>query len=365
MATLSTATIGNIFDVLKFKLPNGSAVDSVVNAMAERDDFSRFVPAFPANNGLTHNGLRTITLPTGYVVDVGGSWKASKTIHEPFVEGLMTVRSAYEAPTDTFQQEKKEVGMKLLRANRTAHVMGLNQAVGNAILGGGDDNKGTTPSANQSKLIGLMDRDPYMTYDNKFTFNVGGSGTNLRSCWMMKPGVDTVHTLYNPNHPTLGIEEVYKGELRKDNLGTGTDEHNYYICYEYLITKGIAIRDQRGLKRICNVACGPTDLPGNALIEQILYASIINAPTGGELTVTEANGVVTDMPSPWILLCDEWLYAKMVVEANNKLVAHSNFSTDNIYKTRLPMIGPDIIIARWDALNKIIGAGEAAVSASS
>ena len=127
MATLNTVTTGNIFDVLKMKLPNGSAVDSVVNALAERDDFSRFVPAFPANNGLSHHGVRTVTLPTGYIVDVGGSWKPSKSVHEPFVEGLMTTRSSYEAPRDTFTQEKKEVGQKLLQANRTAHAMGLNQ----------------------------------------------------------------------------------------------------------------------------------------------------------------------------------------------------------------------------------------------
>ncbi len=362
MATLSTVTTGNIFDVLKMKLPNGSAVDSVVNALAEQDDFSRFVPAFPANNGLTHRGVRTITLPTGYIVNVGGSWKPSKAIHEPFVEGLMTTRSSYEAPRDTFTQEKKEVGQALLRANRNSHVMGLNQACSKAILGGGDDNRGETPNVKADGIIGLMDRDPYLTHDSKFTFSVGGDNTNLRSCWLIKPGIDTVHTLYNPNHPTLGIEEEYMGVQREDGLGTGSDEHRYNIVYEYLITKGIAIRDQRALKRVCNVPCGPTDLPGNDLIEQILYASIINAPTGGMMQ-QNANGIVTELPSNWILLADEWLYAKLVVEANNKLMVHT--SNKNIYKTDLPMIGTNIIIARWDALNKVIGSGEFLVSAAS
>lgn len=358
MATLNTTTIGNIFDVLKFKLPNGSAVDSVVNALAEQDDFSRFVPAFPANNGLTSHGVRTIQLPSGFIVDVGGSWKSSKAIHEPFVETLMSVRSTYEAPTDTFTQEKQEVGEALLRANRTAHVMSLNQAVSKAILGGGDDNTGTTPNTKQNGLIGLMDRDPYKTFDSKFTFDVGGSNSNLRSCWLLKPGIDTIHTLYNPNHPTLGIEEEFIGREREDGLGTSNDEHRYNIVYEYLITKGIMVRDQRALKRICNVPCGPTDLPGQDLIEQIIYASIINAPTGGSMT-QNANGIVTELPSNWILLCDEWLFAKLVIEANNKLMVF--MSDANIYRTRLPMIGTDIVIARWDALNKVIGSGEAAV----
>ena len=46
MGTRSLATTGNIFDVLKMKLPNGSAIDNVLNALAERDDFMSFVPAF-------------------------------------------------------------------------------------------------------------------------------------------------------------------------------------------------------------------------------------------------------------------------------------------------------------------------------
>ncbi len=361
MATLNSVTTGNIFDVLKMKLPNGSAVDSVVNALAERDDFSRFVPAFPANNGLTHHGVRTITLPTGYIVNVGGSWKPSKSIHEPFVEGLMTVRSSYEAPRDTFTQEKKEVGQKLLQANRTAHVMGLNQAVSKAMLGGGDDNTGTTPNVKQDGIIGLMDRDPYKTYDSKFTFNVGGSGDDLRSGWLMKPGIDTLHVLYNKSHPTLGVEFQDKGEFPEEGLGSSNDEHRWNIWQEFMIQKGLFVRDQRALKRICNVPCGVTDVPGADLINQIINASIINAPTGGSMEV-EANGRVTDLPSPWLLMCDERLYAKLVIGANDILKVHT--SAANIYQTDLPMIGPDIIILRMDSLNKVLGTGEAEVSAA-
>ena len=68
-----------------------------------------------------------------------------------------------------------------------------------------------------------------------------------------------------------------------------------------------------------------------------------------------ANGVVTEIPWNWILFCDEWLFAKMLVEANNKLMVY--MSAENIYNTRLPMIGTDIVIARWDALNHVIGSG--------
>jgi hypothetical protein len=355
MATLSTVTIGNIFDLLKLRLPDGSPLDSILNAMAERDDLMALVPAFPANQGLTHHDLRTISLPTGNLVDVGGSWKTSKAERERVTEALMTIRSAYKAPSDTFKTYEPAIGKRLLKAEKIAHVMALNQHATNMILEGP-----TTPD--QSAIVGLMNQDPYSTYDNIFTFDVGGTGSDLRSCWLMKPGIDTVHFLYNKNHPTLGIEQIEKGEHLEESLGTSNDEHRWNIWIEFMVQKGFFVRDQRALKRICNVPCGVSDTPGVDLINQIINASIINAPTGGSMQV-EANGKVTELPSPWLLMCDERLYAKLVIAANDKLKVYT--SDANIYQTKLPMIGPDIIIARMDALNKEIGSGETAVAAAS
>lgn len=363
MATLAASTIGNIFDVLKFKLPNGSAVDSVVNALAERDDFTRFLPVLPANNGLTHHALRQITLPTGYLVDIGGSWKTSKSEREPVTEALMTIKSTYQAPIDTFTNEAPEVGRMLLKAEKFDHVMMLNQVVSNMMLNGNSTTSGQviTRNLNQSGIVGLAERDPYLTYDNKFTFNVGGTGTDLRSAWLMKPGVDTLHGLYNPNHPTLGIEQQDMGKQLIQNLGTSNDEHRWDILIEFAVTKGIFVRDQRAVKRVANVPCGVTDNPGADLISQIINASIINAPTGGTMQV-QAEGRITDTPAPWLLFCDERLYAKLVILSNDKLVVYTD---NNIYRTVLPMIGTNIIIMRWDALNRNLGDGEAPVLAAS
>jgi hypothetical protein len=354
MATLSSLTTGSIFDLLKLKLPDGSPLRAIINALAERDDFSRLVPSYPANNNLTHHMLRTISLPTGYLVDVGGSWKSSKAEREPFVEALCTIKSAYQAPKDTFTTESPAVGKALLKAEKNAHAMAINQGLGNLILEG-------SSAPNQSGIVGLMRRTPYMTHDSKFTFNVGGSGNDLRSCWLMKPGVDTLHFLYNPNHPTLGIGMEDKGEVYIDSLGTSNDEHRWDIVIEFEIQKGICVRDQRALKRICNVDCGVSALPGADLINQIIEASIINAPTGGTMQVTD-SGQVTELPSPWLLMCDERLYAKLVIAANDKLMVYT--SDNNIYRTKLPMIGDNIIILRWDALNKVIGSGETVVAAA-
>lgn len=357
MATKAITSYGNLFDVLKMKLPNGSPIDSVVQSLAERDDFTRLVPALPANNGLTHHGLRTVSLPTGYLVAVGGSWKASKSEREPFVETLCTIRSTYQAPKDTFTTEARDVGEALLRAEKSDHIMMMNQQVTNLIMGGVDS---SPTAATQLGIVGLRNRAPWTSLDYKFCFSAGGTGSDLRSCWLMKPGVNTVHSLYNPNHPTLGIEQDDKGEQLEDGLGTSNDEHRWNIMIEFMIQKGLCVRDQRAVKRIANVPCGVSDSPGEDLINAIIEASIVNAPTQGTMQMNY-NGNLAEVPSPWLLFCDERLYAKLVIASNSKLMVYQ--SDNNIYRTTLPMIGPDIIVCRMDALNHAIGSGETALTA--
>ena len=354
MAVQNTVKNGNILDVLKFKAPDGSAIDRMVNTMTEIDHFRMDMPALPANAGLTHHFLRRVQLPTGYIVDVGGSWRESKSQYEPVIEGLTTIRSTYTAPTDTYEQESEAVGRAQLQADLDGHTMMMNQTVTKLMLSGS-----VTP--NMSAILGLMEREPYLKYDNSFTWNVGGSGSDLRSAWLMKPGVDTVHTLYNPNHPTLGIEQREMPINKVTGLGTGTDEHRWDMNVEFRVITGLSIRDQTAVKRLCNIPVGLTDYPGDDVINLAIEAAIVNAtklPGVGQ----QLGNAEPDILNTWMLYCDERLYAKLVRAQNDKTFVYS--SAENIYRTQLPMIGPNIIIRRMDALNHEIGSGETAVTAA-
>ena len=353
MATNDTTVVGNFLDLLKFRLPNGSPVDRVVNTLVEIDHFTKDMPLLPANQGLTHHMLRQTSLPTGYLVYVGGSWKSSKAQYEPAVEGLCTIRSSYEAPSDTYEQMEEAVGRMQFQAQLDAHIMALNQGVGNLVLSG-------SSVPNQASITGLMKRAPYLTYDNKFTFSVGGSGSDLRSVWLMKPGIDTVHGLYNRNHPTLGVEQKEMPLSKVTGLGTSADEHRWDVTVENRIIKGIAIEDQTAVKRICNIPCGTADYPGEDVVRSLIDASIINATK--RPGVGASMDAEPDILNTWMAYCDERLYSKLVQAANDKTFVYQ--SAENIYRTKLPMIGDNIIIRRWDALNHDIGSGEDAVSAA-
>jgi hypothetical protein len=333
MATNTIGVAGNIYDLLKMKSPDGSPIDFIINTLMERDPLTPIMPSMPSNNGMSYSGLRATGLPTPYVVDIGGSWKESKSEYEPFEEGLVSIRSAYQAPEDMFQNEDPVVAKKLLEEQRKAHVMAIEQAIMNLILRGSN-----STTKGQNKLIGLLERANYQSVDNSYVFDVGGSAI-LRHALLIKPGISTVCFLHNKYHPTFGIEEKDKtgpNGVRVDGLGTNSDEHRYDICIEYKLTRGLCLRDQTALKLIANIPVASTDNPGSTIVDAAIEASIINA--------TKEGG-----SQPWVLLVSERTYAKLVKAQNDKTFVYT--SADNIWRTELPMISPNIAVAVLDALN--------------
>ena len=341
MATLNTTGRGNLFDVIKLKAPDGTAA-SVANTLIETNDMFRDMPSIPANGGMFHKGVRTAALPEATIVDVGGTWGASKSERTPFIEALATVRSRIQIPKDVLQTEGAEVSQALMSEEKIDHIMGMGQGFTNLLLGIGAP---TTP--NQSSLTGLMDRAPWNAIDSEFCYDNGGTGNDLRSAWLIQPGVSTVHLAHNPNHPTLGVEMEDMGQVFVQKTVTEgiVTAARWDIVIEFMLQQGIVIRDQRAVKRIANVQAGPTDTPGVDLINNVIRASLKH--TSNSLR-------------PWFLYADADLYTQLVLGANDKLKVF--MSDKNIYQTVLPMIGNAIILRRMDALNKVSGSGETVVT---
>jgi hypothetical protein len=306
MATNTLGARGNLFDVVKLRAPNAK-------------------------------GIRTSSLPSGSLVNVGEYWAASKGERTPFVEALATMKDSWECPTDVLKTEGKEISQALVREERKDHIEGNGQAWCNLILQGP-----STPT--QNAIVGLMGRAPWNAVDSEFCWDVGGTGTDLRSAWLICPGPTRVHLIHNPNHPTAGIEFEDKGESREVDPNDST-KHRWILTHEYMIQQGLCIRDQRSVKRIANVQCAASDYSGADAINEAIKASLKHN--------INAN-------KPWFLYCDADLYTQLVLATNDKLKVYT--SDRNIYQTALPMIGPNIVIRRMDALNHASGSGETVVS---
>lgn len=344
MALKTLANRQNLYDVQKLKAPNGGAVE-ITNTLVERNDLLMDLPALPSNGGLFHQGARTSSLPEATLTNIGGTWGSTKSERTPFVEALATVRSRFQSPVDVLQTEGPEVSQLLVTEEKNDHMEGMGQSWANLIVEGP-----STPQ--QNGIVGLMGRAPYKTIDSEFTYDTGGTGSDLRSCWLMQPGPSTVHLVYNPNHPTLGVEMQDKGEIFVQAFGSvpaPTDlnaaEGRWDIIIEFMLQQGFVIRDQRAVKRIANIPAGATDVPTAELINNVIRA---------------ANKHSSTMSKTWMLYCDADVHTQLILGANDKLKVHT--SDQNIYQTELPMIGPNIIIRRLDALNHAIGSGETELS---
>lgn len=339
MATNTLSSRGNLFDVLKLKAPNGGVID-VVNTLVETNELMKDMPSLPANGGLFHQGSRVSALPGGSLVNVGGTWGASKSERTPFVEAIATVRSRYQTPKDVLTTESPAASQALVQDEKNNHIEGLGQSFANLIISG--------PTAPQLEAVeGLMNRAPWNAIDNEFCFSAGGTGTDLRSAWLVQPGASTVHLIHNPNHPTLGVEMEDKGEqFIPVTITNGVvTAGRWDIIIEFMLQQGICIRDQRAVKRIANVQCGASDTPAADLINAVIRASLKHSVNSSK---------------PWFLYCDGDLYTQLVLGANDKLKVF--MSDKNIYQTALPMISSNIIIRRLDALNHAAGSGETVVS---
>ena len=357
MSANDTTVIGNFADIVKFQLPDGSAISRVAATLAEKDDFIRFVPTIPANAGLTHHELIHTSLPTGYLVDIGGSHKESKGEFAPITESLCTIRSSYSVPRDVMRNCSPEIGMSRLNAEKAGHMIAITQGMTNIMLNGP-----STP--NQSGIVGILQRTPYLTYDYKFTWSAGGTGDDKRNALLIKPGIDTVFRLHNKFHPTMGVESEEMPMTKETGLGTSSDEHRWMLNYEFELQGGFCIYDQRAFKLICNIDAGPTDDPGEDLVRAIFDASSINKPKGGVLQRYNSSGqVVEETSSPWILFVDERTKTKLRNPINNKVLVSR--STQNVYQREVDMLG-DIIIADMDALGyETVGSGATAIAAAS
>lgn len=344
MPTLTLSDRQNLFDVIQLKAPNGGVVE-VANTLIERNDCIKDVMALPANGGLSHSGARTMSLPEAALVDIGGVWGSSKGSREPFVEVLATIRSQFDSPIDVLKTEGKEISQALVSEENNNHIESLGQGWTNLWLQG--PNVSNLPQ--QNAITGLMNRTPWKTYDDEYCFTVGGTGNDLRSAWLICPGATTFHFLYNPNHPTLGVERDETPKVWVPYVsatGASPTQGNWHMKIDYMLQMGVCVRDQRAVKRICNVPCGATDTPTATLINKIIAAATIKSIKN----------------RPYFLYCDERLYTQLVLGLENKTFVYQ--SDQNVYRTVLPMIGPNIIVRRMDALNKILGAGETVVASA-
>jgi len=343
MASLYYGAKDNLFSIAKTKGIDGSLLD-LTCTMCEANAMLQDLATKPANGGRVHQGVRTAKLPSGQIVTVGGYWGSDKSEYQNFTEGMFLMKSSYECAVDVLDREGANKAGFLNQEDQN-FTEGMSQGHANLLIQGN-----TTP--NEASIVGLNKRTPYAGIDEEFCLDCKGTGANLRSAWLVAANPNLVHFIYDPTHPTMGIERKVMPLWREVNP-TDSTQHRWMMTIEYAFEQGICIRDYKAVKRLANIAAGPSDAPSTDFLNKLIQARHQHTTIGDQKNVTFGGGTQR------FLYLDPMTYIKLVQGANANIKVL--VSDRNIYRVNLPMID-DIILRKMDALNMPLNSGETQVT---
>lgn len=323
MAELEYGNRDNLFNAMKAKSPSGELLD-LTYRLVERDPVLRDVPTYPANNGATHYGMRWISEITPTVSVVAGGWTSSVAQGQQFNEDMILVRSRYQCPADVLEHMGNGAS-EYRRAQEHIHEKSMQRGWTSTMIRG-------TAAASNKRINGLSNRAPWNTETTDYCALMGGT-SNLRSMWLVNPGLAKFYLIHNPNNPTLGIKRTPKPQQLVDVTDTDANGSGkrWDEITEFEFEHGICIQENMAIKRICN-----ND-----------YTAAVTAATINkiiELRLIHDNF----LDGQWFLWCDPRMYINLIALVQSEM--NVRYSADNPYRVSLPMIG-DIIVVNVEALN--------------
>lgn len=323
MAELGYGNRDNLFNAMKAKSPGGVMLD-LAYRLVERDPVLRDVPTYPASDGAVHYGHRWISSITPTVSVIGGGWTSSVSQGQRYSEDMILVRSRYQVPRDVLQH-MGEGAAAYRDAQESIHEMGMQRGWTSTIIRG-------TAATSSKKIDGLSAREPWSTLNTDYCVDMNGS-SHRRSMWLVNPGINKFHLIYNPANPTLGVKrEVMPKQLvdASDTDAAATGKR-WDEMTEFEFEHGICVCENMAIKRLAN-----ND-----------YRDAVTAATFNkiiELRLIHDNF----LEGQWFLWCDPRMYINLIAQVQSTM--NIQYSADNPYRVSLPMIG-DIIVRNIEALN--------------
>lgn len=306
-------------------LDHNNKVVSMANVLSEENPILGDMPIFPGTDKLGYKGTRETSLPTPTIIKVGDGWDASKAEWAPFTETISMFKDRIDIPRDVLRiQPNPGRKREIIRAK---HIEGFGQGVANHLIYG-------TSVATPEKFDGLSVR--YTTPDASNPINptngdygvydMGGSGSDTSSIWIIQWGEDMVCGISPINDPQVGLRMEDQG-LQYVNAENSKERQDYRDELEWDL--GLKVEDYRAVARIRNIESALS------AIDADLWKKIIEA----------RNNMKGSTPV--------WMYV------NSKIFTHLDiltadkqnvkYSRDNPYGTPLLMFR-DMPIRKCDAL---------------
>lgn len=297
----------------------------IIEALTMTNNVFSKLPMIQANDGTVHTQLVRTSLPHSTRRNYNEGVKAAASTTTPFKDIIQT-NSVYSVVDKNLADDSgnKE---QFISDENVAFVSGMGQDMASDIIYA--DNKTDASASN-----GFACRRTKV--DDKYTFDMGASGSNLTSLYLVAGGKGFTSLIYPKGSFSAALTHENRGVQDWDD-GKGGKFPAYINYFEARF--GVAVGDQRSLLRLANI--DPKNTDPKDLIEQILKMSY-KLPKG------IAN---------YYLFCNAdvmWMLDKAAQDRLAPVASHEDPWGNPIYKIRdLRIYQEDSILSTENQVKKI------------
>lgn len=240
---MSTTTLNELTPLEIAKRFGGKNEIFIIESMSETNEMLIDAVSGEASDGTVNKTVQRISLPTG-TRRIYGQPIGSETSHTRQIEDGIEMLEDY-SDVDANMADHAPSKQALLDSEDRAFLEGLGQTQAEDLLYAKKED-------GLEYIDGFYTRLP-ATIDNKTVFGVETSGSNLTSILLVKWSETGAKIIYPRGKAAVGVKAEFRGKqdiVKTVNGLTGTLP--VYRTF-YSSHFGIAVRDPRSVKRICNI----------------------------------------------------------------------------------------------------------------
>jgi hypothetical protein len=249
MAVISTMGDMTLLELAKQTAPDGGIVD-IIDVLSQKNEILQFLPWTEANGNTTHTFSQALTEPAGTWAGVNEYVSAETGRTRQVVEGIRTLKTYVDIDVDLLAMSPNKAKVRANQAGLAYN--GLTKELVKKLIYGND---GVDPDT----FTGLAVRPEYDAAADTQVLDVGGSGSDTMSVWIVKLGVPNgLYMAYPKGNNNVALQREDKGEQVKYN---STAQIKYVMREEVKVMGALCIGDPRAVVRLASIeSAGSTNL---------------------------------------------------------------------------------------------------------
>ena len=264
MATKTITDRENL--LLVTKMTNNNETLDVAEVLNETNEVIEDAVVQTATDMTSHVFARRTALPAVSWVKVGNGWNATTGLLNQVREDIGQLKARFLAPQDVMDLQANPA--KYRSQQERAYIESMGQELSNTLFGNYASSGGTlSPAASApEEFAGFQYRYSSLgATDTNYVIGNGDTGaTDNTSIWFVQWGPGKVY-LTSPRNAPGGLSKMDKGLVLTSgdnatasttaNRASGQNPNNQLWAYitEFEWRVGLAVEDQRSVKRLCNI----------------------------------------------------------------------------------------------------------------